>query len=289
MSPGFKHNNIDFQAQIHNVVNEFINSNSQNIMKTLSTTIALLASAGFSLAQTFSVNNPSDADGTVTIPAAPGFFQTAGNYSASSFNTDSNRLLIDFDDQQYTDGVGNLGSTIFFNDPEANYNFRANFSLILDEGSGFGRSVNTEAQFVSSTPNAIVWGNKATAVITFPEFITGSLVSEPIYGVGFTLSRLQIPVDVRLYSDVDGNSQIGSTITLSANNGGSGYSFFGYSGNTVIRRVEVDPNGLANSFGIDDLVVTTTQVPEPAEQSMMLGGLIAVFIFLVRRFRKNKV
>ncbi|WOO41917.1 hypothetical protein [Rubellicoccus peritrichatus] len=256
-------------------------------MKTLSTITLFLASAGMTFAINVDDPTPSVLGDDVTIQT---FTQELGNYSATDFNNDANTMLTNFDASASTGGSGFVPSEVIngvlYTAGTSGVNFRVNFDLLT---AGFGRLVSDDVNFVSSSPNSLVWGGVTGtgAAISFPEFVFGSVVSEEIYGVGFTVTRLQSTADVRVYSDIAGTNQIGSTVTLSANNPGDNYSFFGYAGDTVIRRVEVEvASGI--QFGIDDFIVTTTQIPEPAEQAMFLGGVIAGLVLLSRRFRKNK-
>lgn len=245
-------------------------------MKTLSTITALLVSAGVSFAANITVDNPTGFAGNITSQT---FSQELGNYSASDFNANADTILINFDDAKFT--TGDNATSVLFTSAEVGFDFRTNFGLV---SGGFGRAISEDGQFVSSSPKSLIWGNGNGATITFTESVSNELV----YGVGFTVTRLQIPVDIKLYSDEAGTVQIGSTITMSANSGDSGYSFFGFAGDTVIRRVDVDTNGLTNGFGIDDVIVTTAAIPEPSQQSMLLGGIVFGLIMLVRRFRKSR-
>lgn len=246
-------------------------------MKTLITYATLLGLATTLSAQ-ITVDNPTGSGNNVTSQT---FFQELGNYSAADFNGNADTILVNFDDAKFT---GQTVSSVLFDAGTSGFDYRINFGLFA---GGFGRIITTDSQFVSSSPQAAVWGNGSGATIVFPEFTSGSTNNQDIYGVGFTVARLETSLDIRFYSDEAGNNQIGSTITLSANNGDSGYSFVGYAGTETIRRVDIDTGGLTNSFSIDDVIVVTTPIPEPAQQSVFFGGIVAVGLFLRRLTNKR--
>ncbi|WOO41918.1 DUF4838 domain-containing protein [Rubellicoccus peritrichatus] len=222
-------------------------------MKYITALVLTLACCGASYAAIINVDDPTPLSlaGNVTSQS---FEQELGNYTASQFNADSGTLLTNFDASAFS--VGDTLGSVLYTQALSGVDFRINCNL----SGGFGRIITNGSTFVSSSPNALVWGNGNGAVILFPEFVSGAVVSAPIYGVGFTITRLQTTAKVRLYSDIDGNNQISSTTVFDANNLGSGYSFYGYAGDTVIRRVEVEV--ASNHFGIDDLIVTQTSIPK---------------------------
>tara|TARA_R100000027_G_scaffold67481_1_gene66457 strand:+ start:17611 stop:18360 length:750 start_codon:yes stop_codon:yes gene_type:complete len=249
-------------------------------MKKLHTIVLGIALSSSLYSANISVDNPNGYDGNVTSQS---FHEEAGNYSVSDFNADSGSILINFDDSKYT--MGDSITSVIFDSGNGPFNFRANLDLL---GGGYGRIVQDGSQFVSSPSQSLVWANGTGASILFPEYISGSILSESVYSVGFTLARLEIPVSVRFYSDIAGNVQLGDTISMTANSATTGYSFVGYTGTEAIRRVEIDTSGSGNSFAIDDLVVSTTSspIPELSHSSMYLA-CIALWIVPFRARRRR--
>ncbi|MGE9290114.1 MAG: hypothetical protein ACQKBT_03935, partial [Puniceicoccales bacterium] len=228
-------------------------------------------------AANITVDNPSGYDGNVTLQS---FYEVGGNYSATDFNNDSGSILIDFDSAGFTTGDSVTG--VIFDSDNGPFNFRANFEL---NGGGYGRILVNSSTYYSSASQAVVWANGTGAAIILPEFITGSILSETAYSVGFTLTRLAESATVKFYSDTAGTMQLGDTISMTANSSDSGYSFVGYTGTEAIRRVEVISGG--SQFGIDDFVVSTTSaIPEVSQSSLYLAG--AALLMAFSRLRRRR-
>lgn len=245
-------------------------------MKTLLTCIVFVCTATWLHAQTAA--NPTGYTGNVTLQT---FEEELGNYTAAQFNSLAGTYLVNFDDtSEFT--AATTVTSVLYDSPTSGFNYRANFGLLA---GGFGRIIETGASFVSSPDQSSVWGNGGGATIEFPDIAWGaSNDNQDIYGVGFTIARLQAPMDVSFYSDLAGNTQVGSTISLSANSSGSGYSFVGYAGTDQIRRVELAT--ATNTFGIDDVIVAVSPIPEPSTLIMLLLG--AFVIGPMAYFRKKK-
>ncbi|WP_309397840.1 hypothetical protein [Cerasicoccus maritimus] len=254
-------------------------------MKALPTIATLFTTASLALAQNIDDPSPDVISGDVVLQS---FVEENGNYTAAQFNSDSNTILTNFDSPDTVLGGSGTGFTsgntlagVLYNSANSGVNFRMNFQ----KNGGFGAILTNGSTFVSSPSLGLTFGNGSGMSIILPEFVFGSVESEEIYGIGFTLARLQTDATITLYSDTDGTNQIGSSVTFSENISGSGYSFFGYAGDTVIRRIDVDVD--TNQFSIDDVIVTTSAIPEPSAYAGMVGVLALLStVYYRRRNRK---
>ncbi len=209
------------------------------------------------------------------------FEEQVGNINVAGFNGLGERLAFTFEAEDGYSGTNLFNSIILTESGGSPMNLRVNF------GSN-GNFRQRDSDNATGGDTGLVYAaNTSTATIKFVNpFNTSN--AQPVTGFAFTANRLEIDMDVSLYSDLDGTQQIGSTFTVQNNNQGSNHSFFGYfDGNASIASVKFEPTSGSqlNQFWVDDLNITT--IPEPSSLILMFMGLGC--LVGMQRLRKRNV
>jgi len=224
--------------------------------------------------RTLDVSDPSGLDSQIN---SLGFELTneIGNYTVSQFNIHPHGLVLTIDTTdgyppQYMpsgNGLDRIGTVylteaggsgvdldIFFEHPRLV--FDDSFPDETIAGQGFTRILHADTEdWRTSGDQDLVYRMiylPSTAKIIF---------DKDVYGVGFTVNRLEADMTVRLFDSTD--AQIGSDYTVPSNtltgypDYQTNHSFFGYynHGTAEIRKIEIDMNTATNQFSIDDVVV----------------------------------
>jgi len=193
--------------------------------------------------------------------------QQAGNYTISQFNANENTYNHTFN---VADGYGadmdRLNSTTLMQAVSG-------IDLVTyyyKNSGGYGRIITD--YYPTGGADSYVMASAGTHSMVF---------DRDVQGVGFTVNRCYVDVDIKLFDKHD--NQIGSiyTLTDNASSGGSGHSFFGYyDPSAAIRKVEWTTSG-SNQLSLDDFaVIVDSSDPPPADVSQLpdLSGITGASI-----------
>jgi len=237
---------------------------------------------GLTLTQVSAQNNFDDPTGLNTAINTNNvtFEEEVGNIGVADFNALGERLAFTFEEDDGYSGNDLFNSIILTENGGSPMNLRVNFA----SNGNFRQRDNDNA--TGGSTGLVYAPNTGNATIDFVNPINTS-VAQPVTGFAFTANRLQVDMDVKLYSDLARTQQIGSTFTIQNNNIGSNHSFFGYfDGNASIASVEFVPTtgSELNQFWIDDVNIST--IPEPSTLIMLLlSAGVFLPLYLRRKIR----
>jgi parallel beta-helix repeat protein len=195
--------------------------------------------------------------------------QEVGNYSIAQFNGNSETIVFTI---ETGDGFGPSGDhlwSVILTDYVTRVELKAAFDPPRDGDGvmvGWGRVMAVgDSQWNTSGVGSVAYASTGSAKITFDHCV---------YGVGFTVNRLQAPMTVKLWAS-DG-VQIGSDYTIAANSGSTNHSFFGYynDSSSEIETIEFGLGGFGNQFSIDDIVIIPERERPPVDVSNVTGSVI---------------
>jgi len=214
------------------------------LTKTMCIFLCLLLGAGSVLAGDLYLTDPGGL-GVNVNPSGLSLHEEVGNYSVAGFNSHPESLVIDFESSAYV--VGENVRKITLNEAASTVD------LVIDTPyvNQFAARISSDFSPVSGSNTAMyrisdidAEGTRGWAEIVF---------DYDIYGVGFSVNRLQQAAVIQLFDGDD--LQIGSDYALASNDSGSGNSFFGYYDSVAgISKVRFTTES-RTYFSIDDLVV----------------------------------
>lgn len=218
------------------------------------------------------VNNPDGLDTAINTNAST-MEESVGNVSVAGFNALPERYAITFEvDDGYT--AGQRFDRVELLEADSGINLRVNF----DAGVSTFRIISDF--FPTGGDYALVIAPGGTLGLNFRHPLTNTDL--PMQSVAFTANRIQGGnLTIRLWEDTARTTRVGDDFILSANDTGSGHSFFGYIGeNANISAIDIDGSGIAQ-FSVDDLNISP--IPEPGALPLLLLGASLLVSVLRRR------
>jgi hypothetical protein len=205
--------------------------------------------------------------GSVINPLGVSWQEQVGNYSATQFSSNANRLVFNFDNTYYSTVAANTLGNIYLTQGVSGVDLGIALTRV---GTYQVRSSGTSIYQTSST--------SGDAYALFYKASSGTMTFDhDIYGVGFSINRVFGNITVDLYNRA--NTKF-STYSMVPNASGTNHSFFGYYNAAAagIAKIVITSTDSGNQWAVDDFTVIAT--PEPA--TLVLLGLG----FVVSRVRK---
>jgi hypothetical protein len=200
-----------------------------------------------------------------------------GNYNIMQFNSHDDKIVFSFDtgdswpaqasplggldrldkvllaEWPALVGVTDPNIVAIFEVPEKSNGTPCDEQASAPDAEGYTRCfvLDSSGDYITSGDQSLIYkifDDEAgvTAKITFP--------AADVYGVGFSVNRLQSPLTVKVFDSSD--AQLGTTYVVAANNpGGTSHSFFGYCNNFAAEVSYVELSHSGAQFGMDDFVI----------------------------------